>query len=150
MEERDDGALELRAAARVDGRGREGLPDDALADVGRDEQRDAGAQAVALLQQLVQQDHDQPRHDQLHHEQHADARAQVRRLPVEAAEDVHAGLTEGEDDGEELLRGLVQLAVGFQVEVYVDEVRAGEELESELVLVRVGMTSWERVGLRGC
>ena len=41
---------------------------------------------------------------------------------------MHAGLAEGEDDGEELLRRLVELAVGFQVEVDVDEVRAGEEL----------------------
>ncbi len=46
-------------SAGVDGGGREGLPDDGLADVGGDEQGDAGAQAVALLQQLVQQQHDQ-------------------------------------------------------------------------------------------
>ena len=53
MEEGDDGALELGAAAGVDsGRG-ERLPDDGLADVGRDEEGDAGAEAVALLQQLV-------------------------------------------------------------------------------------------------
>ena len=53
MEEGDDGALEFGAAAGVDcGRG-ERLPDDGLADVGRDEEGDAGAEAVALLQQLV-------------------------------------------------------------------------------------------------
>lgn len=40
VEERDDRALELRAAARVEGGGRERFPDDVLADVGRDEERD--------------------------------------------------------------------------------------------------------------
>ena len=40
MEEGDDGAFELGASAGVDGGGREGLPHDRLADVGRDEQRD--------------------------------------------------------------------------------------------------------------
>jgi hypothetical protein len=46
-------------SAGVDSGGREGLPDDGLADVGGNEQGDAGAQTVALLQQLVQQQHDQ-------------------------------------------------------------------------------------------
>ena len=49
MEQRNHRALELRAPSRIDRRRRKGLPDDALADVRRDEQRDAGAQAVALL-----------------------------------------------------------------------------------------------------
>jgi hypothetical protein len=54
VEEGDDGALELGAAARVDGGGRERLPDDGLADVGGDEQGDARAKSVPLLQQLIQ------------------------------------------------------------------------------------------------
>merc|ERR1719237_1663001 len=49
VEERDDGALELGAAPRVDGCGREALPDDGLADVGGDEERNSGSKAVALL-----------------------------------------------------------------------------------------------------
>ena len=43
VEQRDDGPLELGAAPGVDGGGGEGLPHDRLADVGRDEQGDAGA-----------------------------------------------------------------------------------------------------------
>ena len=58
VKERDDRALELRAAAGVDGRRAEGLPDDALADVGGDEERDARAQPIPFLQQLVEDDHD--------------------------------------------------------------------------------------------
>ena len=65
MEEGDDGALELGAAPGVDGGGAERLPDDRLADVGRDEERDAAAQTIALLQQLVKQEHNQTSHKQL-------------------------------------------------------------------------------------
>ena len=55
VEEGDDGALELSAAAGVDGGGGEGLPDDRLADVGGDEERDARAETVSFLQEFVQQ-----------------------------------------------------------------------------------------------
>ncbi len=43
MEERNDGALELSAAARVYGRRAERLPHDRLANVGRNEERDTRA-----------------------------------------------------------------------------------------------------------
>jgi len=65
VEEGDDGALKLRAARGGDGVGRKRLPDDGLADVCGDEQADAGAQAVALLQQLVQADDDDARKEKL-------------------------------------------------------------------------------------
>lgn len=53
VEEGDDRALELGSATVVDRRGGEGLPHDVLADVGRDEQGDSGAESVALLQKLI-------------------------------------------------------------------------------------------------
>jgi len=57
---RRDSALRCsRTSARVDGGGAEGLPDDRLADVGCDEERDTGAQTVALLEQLIQQQDNQ-------------------------------------------------------------------------------------------
>lgn len=59
MEERDDGAFELGPAPGVDRRGRERLPDDGLADVRGDEERNARAKTVAFLEELVQQDDDE-------------------------------------------------------------------------------------------
>lgn len=50
-------------------------------------------------------------------------------MAIETCEDENAGLTKGEDDGEELLRSLVELAVGLEVEVHVNEVSTGEQLE---------------------
>lgn len=98
MEERDDGALELGAAAGVDRGGRERLPDDGLADVGRDEERDAGAEAVALLEELVEEDDDERGGDELDDEEQADSGTDVAGLAVETGENVDGGLAEGDDE----------------------------------------------------
>jgi hypothetical protein len=80
------------------------------------------------LQQLIQQNDHQARNHQLHDQEQADAGAQVARLAVQTGEDEDAGLAERQNNGEQLLRRLVQLAVRLEVEVDVDEVSAGEEL----------------------
>ena len=65
MEQSDHSSLKLCASAGVDGGGAEGLPDDGLADVRGDEQGNAAAKAVTLLEQLVQQQHNETGHKQL-------------------------------------------------------------------------------------
>lgn len=60
--ESDDSEL---TSASVDGSGAEGFPDDGFADVGGDEERDTRAQAVALLEQLVQQQDNQTCNEEL-------------------------------------------------------------------------------------
>lgn len=132
MEESDNGSLELGTTAGVDGRGREGLPDDGLADVRRDEQRDSATKTIALLQQLIQQNDNQTRNDQLHDQQNADTSTEVAGLAVETGKDIDTGLAKGQDDREQLLGGLVQFAVGLQVEVDVDEVGSSKELRKQL------------------
>lgn len=52
-------------SASVDGGGAKGLPDDGLTDVGGDEQRDTRTQTITLLQQLIQQQHNQTCHKKL-------------------------------------------------------------------------------------
>lgn len=128
VEQGDDGTLELGATAGVDGRGRERLPDDRFTNVGGNEQRDTTAQTVSLLEQLVQQDDDQTGNDQLDDQQNTDTSAEVAGLAIETSQDVDAGLAEGQDDGEQLLCGLVKLTVGLEVKVDVDEVGTSEEL----------------------
>ena len=56
MEESDDCALEFRATWSGDCVRAEGLPDDALADVGGNEERNSRSQAISLLKQLIQTD----------------------------------------------------------------------------------------------
>lgn len=129
MDKSNDGALEFGTTASVDGSRRESLPHDGLADVGRNEERDTAAQTVALLQQLVEENDDQTSDDELDNEENADTSTEIRRLSVETRDDIDDSLAKGQEDGQELLGGLVELAVGLEVEVDVDEVGASEELE---------------------
>lgn len=131
VEEGNDGTLKLGTTASVDGRRRESLPDDRLADVGRDEQRDTATKTIALLEQLIQQDDNQASNDQLNNQQNTDTGTKVTGLAVKTSEDVDAGLTEGQDDSEELLSGLIQFTVGLQVQVDIDEVGTSEKLSDK-------------------
>ena len=69
VEERDDSTLKLGAAAGVNGRRRERLPNNRLTDVRRDEQGNARAKTVALLEQFVEENDDKRCGDQLDNEE---------------------------------------------------------------------------------
>lgn len=134
VEQGDDGTLELGATTSVDGGGGEGLPDNGLANVGSDEERDTGAQTVALLEEFIQQNDDETGNNQLDNQKDTDTSTKVAGLAVETSQDVDTGLAEGKDDSEELLGGLVELAVGLQVKVDIDEVGTGKELRGETIV----------------
>lgn len=53
VEQGDDGTLELRSSAGVDGRRRESLPNDSLTDVRRDEQGNTRSKTIAARQAEV-------------------------------------------------------------------------------------------------
>eukprot|EP00618_Florenciella_parvula_P001379 CAMPEP_0119541236 /NCGR_PEP_ID=MMETSP1344-20130328/52833_1 /TAXON_ID=236787 /ORGANISM="Florenciella parvula, Strain CCMP2471" /LENGTH=535 /DNA_ID=CAMNT_0007585181 /DNA_START=198 /DNA_END=1803 /DNA_ORIENTATION=- len=131
VEERDDGALELGALTRVDGGRGEGLPDDVLARVGRDEERDARAQTVALLHELVEGDDHDASEEELEHDQDGVTRAEGAERAVGAREHVGHGLAEGDDDAEELLGALEQRTVLLEALVDLDDVRARKQLHDE-------------------
>ena len=107
---------------------REGLPDDGLADVGRDEERDAGAEAVALLEQLVEDEHDDAGAEELQDDQRRVAVAQLRHRAVHAGCDVGDGLADGDDDAKELLGALEEHAVLLEAVVDLDDLGARQEL----------------------
>ena len=69
VEERKHCALKLGPAPGVDDCRGEGFPEDRLADVGRDEERDRRADAVALVQHLVEQENHEARCPELHDDQ---------------------------------------------------------------------------------
>ena len=87
------------------------------------------------MEQLVKQDDHKTGQDELNDQKEANASTEIARLAVKASQDENAGLTEGEDDGEELLGGLVQLAVGLQIEIDVNEVSTGKKLEDVLATI---------------
>lgn len=144
MDESDNGTLEFWSSSSVDGSWGESLPDNGLADVGCDEERDTATKTVALLQKLVQKNDYQGCGEKLDNKEDTNTGAEVRWLAVETSQDVDTGLTKREDDreklsalvvvrfercvGANLLGSLVELAVGLQVEVDIDEVSASEKL----------------------
>ena len=75
---------------RVGGRSRvaNALPNDRLADIGRDEQGDARAKAVAFLEQLVEDDDDDARNKELQDDENGVARAELAHVAVHARDDV--------------------------------------------------------------
>jgi hypothetical protein len=73
VEERDDGTLELGTSTSVDGSRRKGLPDDGLANVGRDEQVDSGSETVSLGQELVEEQNDRGGGNKLEDEEEDDS-----------------------------------------------------------------------------
>ena len=131
VDEGDEGPFELRPPPGVDGRGREGLPDDGLADVGGDEEGDAGAQAVALLQQLVQDDDDHARGEQLQDDEDGVTRAQRVEVAVHARHHVGDGLAHGDQDAEQLLRAVEQGTVFLDALVDLNDARPRQQLHDE-------------------
>lgn len=129
VEQRNDSSLKLWATSSVDGGGRERLPNNRLANVGGNEERDTASETVSLLEKLIKEDNNKTSHNQLKDEEENNASAEIRWLSVEAGEDIHGGLSHREDNSEELLSGLVQLTIGLQVKVDIDEVGTSKELE---------------------
>jgi hypothetical protein len=128
VEQRDDRALELGAARAADGVGAEGLPDDGLADVGGDEQGDAAADAVALLEELVEADHDDAGKDELRDDQGGVDGAELAHVAVHAGHHVGHGLADGDEHAEQLLRALEQVAVRLDAVVDVDDLGPHQQL----------------------
>jgi hypothetical protein len=134
VEESDDSTLEFRSTTGVDGRGGESLPDNRLANVGSNEERDTTAQAVTLLEQLVQKNDNKTSHNELNDQEHTNTGTEIARLAIQTSKDVHTSLTKGENDREKLLSGLIEFSVGLEVEVDVNEVSTSEELFAKSVL----------------
>ena len=93
MEEGNESTLEFRSTAGVDGSGGERLPDDGLANVGSDEERDTGTETVTLLEKFVEENDNESGDDELDDQQKADTSAEVTWLAIKTGKDVDGSLT---------------------------------------------------------
>jgi len=80
-------------ATSIDRRRAESLPHNRLTDVGCYEERNAGAETVSFLQQLVKQQHNEPGNKQLDYDEQADAGSNLRRQTIHASHDVDDSLS---------------------------------------------------------
>jgi len=101
MEESNESTLEFWSTAGVDGGGRECLPDDGLANVGGNEERDTGTEAVTLLEELVEENDDESGDDELDDQQKADSSAEVAWLAIKTGKDVDGRLAKSDDQGKD-------------------------------------------------
>jgi hypothetical protein len=111
MEGGDDGALELSALVRTDGHGRETLPHDCLANVGGNEERNTGAEAITLLEELIEHEYHEASEEKLSNDDDGAEDAELANGTVHAGQEVSEGLTEGDEEAEELLSRLEKLAI---------------------------------------
>lgn len=63
-------------------------------------------------------------------QEEADTSSEIAGLTIKTSEDEDTGLTKRQDDGEELLRGLVQFAVRLEIEVDIDEMSSSKKLST--------------------
>lgn len=87
MQQSNNGTFKLRTTASIDGGWGECLPDNGLADVGSDEQRDTAAESIALLQQLIEQNNDKTSNNQLNNQEQANTSPKLRGWTIESSQD---------------------------------------------------------------
>jgi len=101
VEEGNESTLEFWPTAGVDGGGGECLPDDGLANVGSNEERDTGTETVTLLEQLIEENNDESGDDELDDQQKADSSAEVTWLAIKTGENVDGSLAKRDNQSED-------------------------------------------------
>jgi len=136
MEKSDDGTFEFSSSADVDGSRGEGFPDDGFANIGGDEERDTGAETVALGEKLVEEEHDHSSDKQLDDDQRADASSHLSGVAVHAGQNVDNSLAESHDHTEKLL-GAREKSSFFGSITDFNDFRACEQLHN-----KTGSDNW--------
>lgn len=131
VEQSNDGTLELSTTTSVDGGRGESLPDDVLANVGGDKQRDTRTKTITLLQQFIEDDNDDTGKEELHDDENSITSAEILDITVHTRENVGNGLTDGDDDTEELLSTLKQLTIFLVGLVDSDNLRTSKQLHDQ-------------------
>ena len=98
MEEGKDGTLDLSARLSLHSGGGEGTPNNALANVGGNKERNARAETVALLKELVPQENEDTGEDELNDEEEARGNA---NLTVHSTVDVDGTLANSDDHADD-------------------------------------------------
>mmetsp|Transcript_17262 Transcript_17262/g.50153 ORF Transcript_17262/g.50153 Transcript_17262/m.50153 type:complete len:262 (-) Transcript_17262:361-1146(-) len=131
MEECDDGALELSPPSRVECGGTERLPHNVLANVGRNEERNARSQSVPLLEELVEGQHDQTGEEELGDDQQGVSGPDGGEVAVHSGDDVRNGLSNSDENSKELLRALEEGPILLDVVIHLNDSRSREQLHDK-------------------
>jgi hypothetical protein len=128
VEESDDGSFELGSLVSSDGDGGETLPQDVFADVGGDKQGDSTSETVALLEELVEKDHNDTGSEELEENQNGVNGSEVGEFTVHARQEIGEGLSKSDDQAKELLGSLEEFSVLLGGLVDFDDLGTCEQL----------------------
>lgn len=103
MEKGNECTLEFWSTAGVDGGRRERFPDDGLANVGSNEERDTGTETVTLLEKFIEENDDESGDDELDDQQKADTSTEVTWLAIKTGKDIDGSLAKGDDQREDYI-----------------------------------------------
>lgn len=101
VEEGNKSTLKFWSTASVNGSGRECLPDNGLANVGSNEERDTRTETITLLEKFVEENDNESGDDELDDQQEADTGAEVTWLAIKTSKDVDGGLTKRDNQRED-------------------------------------------------
>mmetsp|Transcript_30928 Transcript_30928/g.62763 ORF Transcript_30928/g.62763 Transcript_30928/m.62763 type:complete len:181 (-) Transcript_30928:220-762(-) len=131
MKQGNDGTLELGTPSSVYGGWAEGFPYNIFTNIGGDEEADATAEAVPLLEELIEREDDEASAEELGDNDEGIAGTDSSKVAVHAANDVGNCLADRDEDSKELLRSLEQGPVFLDVVVDLDDAGSGKELHDE-------------------
>ena len=97
MKESDHGAFELSALLGSDGNGWKTSPEDVLANVSCDEERDTTSETIALLQELIKKDNNDTSSEELEENEKSVDCTEIWEFTIHAGKDVGKSLTESDD-----------------------------------------------------
>ena len=92
VEQRDHSTLKLSTSSSVDGGRAESLPDNGLANIGGNKQRNTRTKSIAFLKELVQKKNDKSGNEELNDDEKAHAHAHLAWNTVHTGHDVDDSL----------------------------------------------------------
>mmetsp|Transcript_14743 Transcript_14743/g.29865 ORF Transcript_14743/g.29865 Transcript_14743/m.29865 type:complete len:304 (+) Transcript_14743:600-1511(+) len=128
VEHGNDGSLELSSTASVDGCWGERLPDDVLADIRCNKERNPRSKTVTLSEELVEHKNNHTSEEKLEDNEGGISGTKLFDVTVHTRHNVCNSFTDGNEEAAKLLRTLEQGAVFLLALVYLDNLRTSQQL----------------------
>jgi hypothetical protein len=102
VEEGNNGSFEFSSRVSSDGDWAKSSPNNVLANVGGDEERDTRSKSISLLHHFIEHDDDDSGEDKLEDDEHGISEAEVRQISVSTRPDVSESFTNANDERKNL------------------------------------------------
>lgn len=128
MEESNNSSFEFSSLFSSDGDWRETLPEDVLADVCSDEERNSRTKTVSFLQKFIEKNHNDSGGEQLSEDEDSVEGSEFRNFTVHSRQEVSEGFSESNNESEEFLSCLEKVSIFFGRLVNFDDLCSSQEL----------------------